>query len=370
MVNILHVTYDMRIGGTEMVIKNIVEGCDDTQYRMSIYCIESPLGPWGEDMKKAGLKIVNAKRKAGFDLSLIKSLRQYIIKHKIDIVHCHQYTPWVYGAFGAAFTKARVLFTEHGRFYPDSTSWKRKIINPILTLLSSNITAISKATKQALTDFEYIPEKKIQVIYNGIAPVNETEKLRNELRQSLSIDEGTILLGTVARFDPIKNHTMMIEAFDLVKQKFKNVKLVIIGDGEERANIESLIDTLSLNNDVILTGYKQDAARYIQAMDLFLLSSLSEGTSMTLLESLSLGVPCIVTDAGGNAEIIKHKEVGLVTLNNDKKSFSEAILVILSSPSMYQLMKNNCRPYFNENFHANRMNNQYSLAYDKLKNHG
>ena len=94
----------------------------------------------------------------GFDTSLIAAIRRHIKTNNIDIIHCHQYTPWVYGVLAAFGTKTKVVFTEHGRFYPDTSSRKRKLLNPLLHKLTTATTAISSATKQALVEFENIKE--------------------------------------------------------------------------------------------------------------------------------------------------------------------------------------------------------------------
>lgn len=87
MIKILHLTYDMRIGGTEMVIKNIIEGCDNKSFQMSIYCIEPTLGPWGQELKDRGLIVSSYARREGFDFTLIRTLRAYIRDNNIDIIH-------------------------------------------------------------------------------------------------------------------------------------------------------------------------------------------------------------------------------------------------------------------------------------------
>ena len=93
---VLHITFDMHIGGTEQVIKNLVEGSDKTLFEMSIFCLEQPIGPFGEMLLKQGINIQGVQRKQGFDISLIKAIRQHVIMHQIDVLHCHQYTPWVF----------------------------------------------------------------------------------------------------------------------------------------------------------------------------------------------------------------------------------------------------------------------------------
>jgi len=390
--HIMHITYDMRIGGTEMVIKNIIDGLTqpksdtnrhsrghlvgnpeslepqlkhngDESFKMSVLCIESPLGPFAEELQENGIEFFELNRQPGFDTNLIRQVRRTIKDNSVDIIHCHQYTPWVYGVIAAVFTITKVIFTEHGRFYPDSCSWKRKLINPILNLFTDQVTAISKATKQALVEFENIPEKSIDVIYNGIAPLTFNAEKAQALRQTLNIPDEHTILGTVARFDPIKNHTMMLKAFAKVLMSQPKCTLLIVGDGEERNNIEQCITELNIENNVILSGYESKPAEHIALMDVFLLSSLSEGTSMTLLEAMSIGKPCVVTNAGGNPEIIINKQNGIVTENNNADEFSHAISTLLISKEQTIKYGEQSKIMFKQLFNENIMNGKFSSLY-------
>lgn len=363
----MHITFDMRIGGTEMVIKNIIDGCDKNQFTMSVLCIESPLGPFAEDLQKDGIEFFQLNRQPGFDTQLLKDIRKIIKKNKIEILHCHQYTPWVYGVIAATLTNTKVIFTEHGRFYPDSSTWKRKLINPVLNLLTDNVTVISKATKQALIDFENIPASSIDVIYNGITPLTINQNEVTLLRTELDIPENHTVLGTIARFDPIKNHTMMLKAFSVLLEQAPNTTLIIVGDGEERDNIEACIDELNISNNVILAGYQTKPQTYLALMDIYLLSSLSEGTSMTLLEAMSLYKPCVVTDAGGNPEIVLHAQTGFVTKNDCFSSFCQGIEQYLSlAPPEKKKLQNNTKLRFEKNFNVSSMASNYSKIYTHL----
>ena len=363
----MHITYDMRIGGTEMVVKNLIEGFDDPAFKMSIFCIEAPLGPWGEDLANAGIPITTVARQPGFDRGLIKAIRQHLREHKIDIIHCHQYTPWVYGVLAAAGLKTKVIFTEHGRFYPDFGTWKRKLINPMLAWLTDATTAISSATKQALVTHENLSARNIEVIYNGIKAVDPVpEETQQALKAELGIAASQTVFGTIARFDPIKNHLMMLRAFNNVLNAGKDAKLVIVGDGEMRADIETLIKELGISDHVILTGYQPQPARYLSIMDIFLLSSFSEGTSMTLLEAMSLGKPCVVTDAGGNAEVITNNEIGLVVANNDKSAFAKAMLQLNSDNALYNQFSEAAHLRFEKNFSVESMCTAFQAIYKRL----
>ena len=361
---VMHVTFDMRIGGTEMVIKNIIEGNSDANIEMSIYCIEAPLGPWGKDLKASGTPIAVEERQPGFDRSLINKIRKHIKDNDIDILHCHQYTPWVYGTLAAAFTKTKVIFTEHGRFYPDSSSWKRRLFNPLLLLLTSDITAISEATKRALYEYEGISLNKVKLVYNGIAPISCSEHERHEALECLGLSEKPLVFGTIARFDPIKNHSMMLRAFKKALSQMPGAILIMVGDGEERGNVDFLIEKLHLQDNVLLTGYQSNPAKYLALMDVFLLSSLSEGTSMTLLEAMSIGKPCIVTDAGGNGEIIENGVNGFVVENDNAELFANAMVDMSKTDKLknYQL---NAKDRFEKLFSINRMLNEYKKIWKK-----
>ena len=360
--NILHVTYDMRIGGTEMVIKNIIEGSDNSVC-MSIFCIEEPLGPWGQDLQQSGIAVSTFARKDGFDTSLISAIRKHVKQHNIDIVHCHQYTPWVYGTLAVIGLSTKVIFTEHGRFYPDSSSWKRQFVNPLLAMMTHKLTAISEATKQALVNYEFLKADKIDVIYNGIKGLEFNESAALDIKTKLNIQTDDIVFGTIARLDPIKNHHMMLKAFAEVSKKNPKTKLIIVGDGELMPALKSLIQTLDIEDSVILTGYIPYPKDYLAIFDIFLLSSLSEGTSMTLLEAMSLAKPCIVTDAGGNKEIVTHGETGLVTDNDNMFQFAEAMLAFANDQSTRQKYGHNARAVFDEKFDVRHLSAAYADIY-------
>lgn len=359
---VMHVTYDMRIGGTEMVIKNIVERMHGEQLQHCIACIESPIGPWGGKLEASGIAIYKLDRNPGFDLSIIKQLRQLIKTHNIDVLHCHQYTPWTYGVLASIGLGINVIFTEHGRFYPDTSSWKRRFINPVLAFCTSQITAISHATKQALVDFEYLPAERIEVIYNGIASLTAEEHEVAKLKQQWQA-ENKFIFGTIARLDPIKNQTLMLKAFASVCEKHENAILVVVGDGELMPTLQSLATELNISDKVVFTGYQPVPNNYLAAFDVFLLSSLSEGTSMTLLEAMSLGKPCVVTDAGGNAEVIKHNVTGLVSNNDEQEEFAHNMEHLLLNKDVLRQFQQNCLEQFNLRFEADKMCQQYITTY-------
>ena len=364
---VLHVTFDMRIGGTEQVIRNLIEASDQSRLDMSIFCIEEPIGPFGTMLQEKGISITSTSRRPGLDLRVIRRLRRHIRQHDIDVVHCHQYTPWVYGTLASLGLGRQVIFTEHGRFYPDRSSWKRRFINPLLARLTARVTAISEATRQALVDYEFIPARRIEVIYNGIAALPDEPEAAAQARAQYGIPANAVVLGTIARFDPIKNHPMMLRAFAAALAAHPQAQLLLVGDGEERPRLEALIQALGIEGSVTLTGYVPRPAALLAAMDIFLLPSFSEGTSMTLLEAMSLGKPCVVTKVGGNPEIVQHNETGLVTENDNLEQLTDAMKTLIASDDMRERFTQNARQRFADNYTSQAMAVAYQALYEGIQ---
>lgn len=359
---VLHITYDMGIGGTEQVINQLVRGMDKIEVEHRICCIEGSVGAIGQALQQQGFAIDILSRQPGFDWALIKGIRKLIKAHRIDIVHCHQYTPWVYGWFAALGTKARVIFTEHGRFYPDRYRYKAWLLNKLMAATTYKITAISKATATALERYEFISADKIEVVYNGIEPLVSAKDGIEKARQELGIQPEQQIIGTVARLDPIKNQTLLIKAFAQLTTEFPDLVLLIVGDGPERHDLEKLADSVGLKNNVIFAGFKSPPTDYMALMELFLLPSLSEGTSMTLLEAMSLGIPCLVSGVGGNPEVIHRPELGEVFALTNPQALAAIIQrwLIKDSASQSKLQR---QQIFQQTFSVEVMSQHYQRYY-------
>jgi len=362
-VKILHVTFNMGIGGTEQVIRQIIENSDAGRFVHEVLCIDGSIGPLGQVLIEKGIHVEKAMRQPGTDFKLLLHIWKLIKRRKIDVIHCHQYTPYFYGVVSAFGTSASVIFTEHGRFYPDRHNFKRRIVNPILAFGTSYITAISKSTRDAVAKYEYMPRNKIQVIYNGIKEISLDEALQDKLLSRLGLSPDYRYIGTISRLEPIKNQKMMINAFFEVKKKIPKVRLVIIGDGAKMQELKKLAESLDLQEDVIFTGFINDPQIYIQLFELFLLSSFSEGTSMTVLEAMSLSKPCVVTDVGGNPEVVENERTGMISPSDDVDSFSKGIIKLLMDDIKRSAFGSAAKEKYLKEFTVDRMVESYYLLY-------
>ncbi|GGY80165.1 hypothetical protein GCM10007071_29360 [Marinobacter zhanjiangensis] len=228
--------------------------------------------------------------------------------------------------------------------------------------------AISKATREALSRYEFIPRRKIGVIYNGIRGLDRDEAAASATRQALRIPDAAFIMGTVARLDPVKNQGMMLEAFSNVLQQNPNVWLLIVGDGPERERLESQADDLNISHRVIFTGFQKKPENYLNVMDLFLLSSHTEGTSMTLLEAMSMGVPIVATAVGGTPELVRDRQNGRLSNAGDRKAFGAVLSEIAGeSRQSLKLMADNGQRNFEKCFSIRKMVSEYGKVYSRLK---
>ena len=219
----------------------------------------------------------------------------------------------------------RVIFTEHGRFHPDRHSWKRRLLNPALARATDEIVAISDATRDALVHHEWLPRRRIRLIYNGVTPPVRKARACPSVRERLGIDGAALVLGTISRLDPIKNQAMMLDALAAVRRRHPDCVLILAGDGPERDALERRVVELELDGAVFFTGFVSDIAAHLDAIDVFLLTSWSEGTSMTLLEAMSFGKPVVATRVGGNVEILEEGRSALLIDAGDVPALSAAV---------------------------------------------
>lgn len=362
--NILHIIHSLDVGGAEKIVVDFAEETNPDLFNVSICCLDK-IGTLGEELKSKGYRVISMGRTPGVDWRLIMSLWKFLRENKIDIIHAHQYSSFFYAALAKNFSKRPcIIFTEHGRFYPDRKRIKRIIFDPILSGFASEIVSISAATKEAMVKYDNFPRKKIKIIYNGVKfRTNSID--RAQKRQELDISTEDFVLVTAARLDSIKNHGMMIRTMKRISESIPRCKLIIAGDGPEYAGLSEEIDSSGLSDSVILLGFRDDIAEIFSASDVFLLSSVSEGTSVTLLEAMHAGLPAVVTNVGGNPEVLTDGETGFLVESDDDKAMAHKIIALYKDRNMAHQMGGRAKERAGKLFSLNNMINQYEEMYKR-----
>ncbi len=269
--------------------------------------------------------------------ALLWRLARQIRSRRLDVLHAHQYTPFFYGALAAklAGVGTRVILTEHGRHFPDVVSARRRWVNRlVLSRLADRITAVCAFSAEGLSECDGFPLNRIEVIRNGVdldryRPSGSREALRRAL--GLSVDRRYI--ATIARFHPVKDHRTLLHAFAHVCPTADDVDLLLVGDGPLRGELTLLARSLGIGERVQFLGVRDDVPDILAAVDLFALSSLSEAASITLLEAMAAGVPVVVTDVGGNPEIVRQGIDGVLTPRGDAVAMATAMRRLLEDQS-------------------------------------
>jgi len=339
---LLHIIPSMNIGGREKVVLDLAEHIDKSQLDVEIACL-GPKGAFYEKFKRLGVNLHFFNKHPGFDIRLFGLLKRFLTSEKYQVVNCHNPGALIYGAVGAMLAGiSTVINTEHG--YGTEIS-RRKIL--METLLRNRITAtvaVSKDLKNKLGSHYLANPEKIVTIHNGI-PCDTKQPTVDKavVKRCLGIEPDDYVVGTVGRLEPVKDQKTLLEAFSILHRKKTNTRLMIVGDGKERQNLQRTADRLNLNDSIVFTGERNDVDHLLRGMDVFVLPSLSEGISITLLEAMREEVPVIATSVGGNVEVVEDNTSGFLVLPGSPDTIAERLLLLLSNRKVADSMRKNAK---------------------------
>jgi len=339
---IAHVLHQLYLAGAEVLARDLSRKLRG-RYDFIFICLDR-VGPMGQQLRDEGFEVIDCQRQPGVDWDVAKTIQRLSRERRIDLLHAHQYTPFFYASMSRGMTRfnARppVIFTEHGRHYPDLRSVKRVWANR-LTLLRKHdrVTAVGEFVKRALVTKEGLSANRIEVIRNGIAPEDfdpgpDADQTRQAVRAELSIPESATVLLQVARFHPVKDHETALRAFAAAHQQHPDSVMVFAGDGDKRSAMETLAGDLNIAPAVRFLGVRDDVHRLMPAADVFVLSSVSEGISVTLLEAMAARIPIVATDVGGNPEVVEHDATGLLSPRQDHEAMAKHMARLMGNATL------------------------------------
>lgn len=334
---VCQVLHAMSVGGAEVLAKQFAERSAGVV--QTVFACLDDLGELGEDLRAQGVPVKVLGRRPGFDWRLVRRLVRFFVDHHVAVIHAHQYGPFFYAAM-ARLPRRRppIIFTEHGRDYPDYRRPKRVLANRLLLRRHDRVVAVGQQVKQALVDNEGIAERRIEVIYNGIplAQFAADPERRRQARSALGLDNQTFAIVQVARLNPLKDHVTAVAMMSRLVQRHPNARLLLVGEGEQRGVIETAIAEAGLQSSIRLYGNRSDVATFLQAADAFLLTSVSEGIPLTLIEAMAAGVPCVATRVGGIPEVIVDGQSGLLAAAQSPDQLTDCLQRLISNERQRQ----------------------------------
>jgi glycosyltransferase involved in cell wall biosynthesis len=348
---ILHVIDALNIGGAQELLVLLADKTPKSAYQ-SLVCVIQPDLTLKSRIESRGASVFcfnrsrpSIFRPGNFILYFYSNIRDIISicrQHRVDVVHCHlsdaEFTGilagWLYGA-------RRIISTVH---YPallperksgDIRNYLRIAATRLLYRLANAVVAVSDDVAQQLKNVFRLSPSKIKVIINGIDVEAIHRTLPNpEHLSSLCALPGQRLITSVGRLMPPKGHGYLIAAMPHLIHQVDNVKLLLAGDGDLKESLEQLSLDLKVRDVISFLGSRSDVPDILALSDVFVLPSISEGTSMALLEAMAGSKPIVATDIPGNRDVLKHEHNCLLVPPCNPEKLAEAISFLLNHPQI------------------------------------
>jgi glycosyltransferase involved in cell wall biosynthesis len=337
-------------------------------FRFFFVCLDE-LGSLGQQLREEGFPVWLLQREPGLDFACPWRLAKLLRRERVDLVHAHQYTPFFYGMTARILCRRPpVLFTEHGRWYPDFPRRKRIFANRLLLERRDRVVGVGQSVRKALIDNEGFPSHRVEVIYNGVnlAPFAQAVPERSAVRAELGIDQGEWLVLQVARLDALKDHATAVRTLARVIGHGIRAQLVLVGEGPEHTKIRQVAQQHNLERQVRFLGLRTDIPRLLSAADLCLLTSVSEGIPLTLIEAMAVGLPVVSTRVGGVQEVIEDGKTGLLAPRGDDAALAERVLHVVHNPSLRRQMGELGRERAQALFSDQQMHDRYFRLYCEM----
>jgi glycosyltransferase involved in cell wall biosynthesis len=324
---ILHIIYNLGVGGTEKMLLNTLPLLSDFQH---LVCVINSVNPSvSGEFKAKGIMVVRLKG------AKIFHFRKIIKEEKPDLMMTYLIYADLFGRlFGRLFGVKKIV-TSIRSTYGESKYKFWLALEKLTSSMVDKYIAVSETAKTVYQKELGIPPEKIEVIYNAVdIPKFNIEIDRNRKRKELGIPEENFVLGAIGKWRPEKGQIYLIWALPEILKKFPQTTLVLVGGGENRKKLSELAKSTGVEKNVLLLDERGDIPEILKTFDIFLNPSLYEGLSNSILEAMAAQVPIVASDIPSNTEIIENKKSGLLVPVMDGREIAEAVIEILSNPDL------------------------------------
>lgn len=336
---IVHCVSLLRVGGMEQVVKSLVTR-PHAGTRQSV-CVLRKTGVFSEEIASAGVSVY-ADHLAGeaTRFSGVRALLAAARREKAQVLHCHDLFAWRTAVLARMATGGRlkVVFTKHGHF--EHMGLPLRIMVKTLAALTSRIVAVSEDIRHEFEIRLGIGARKVDVITNGI----DTSRFRiplgqEEARRRLGLAPDSFVAGSVTRFFPVKNIEMQVDMVERLSMRLPRLRYVLVAPPSERGErIIADARRRKLDDRILFLGRRQDIPEILRAMDVFVLTSHSEGTSMALLEAMASGCPAVVSRVGGNVLLVEDGANGFLFEPGDIEGLCRKVTELHDDPGLRELL--------------------------------
>ncbi|MFH1502100.1 MAG: glycosyltransferase [Candidatus Eisenbacteria bacterium] len=314
---------------------------------------------------ESGIETFAVATRSELNPAAVAKLSSFVVRRKVDIVHAHRAHAHSLGLLTAMLTHRPFVVARRVSFAPkDNLGSRLKYGSRFVT----RIVAVSQGVKDVLVDYG-VPEGKVVVIYSGSDPsVYRSDLDGSAVRSEFGIPADAPLVGKVANYyHGWKGHDTFLTAAASVVSEIPAVRFLLAGQRTDGEKMEALVEGLGLGDSVILAGYRPDVPEVLAALDVSVnCPRAGEGLSGAVRESLAAGKPVVATDVGGNRELVRDGETGLLIPPDDPDALAGAILRLIRDPAFARTLAERGSAFVRENLTVDRMVDETARLYEEI----
>jgi len=351
---ICHVSMTLLTGGLERLLVEFARHHDAQRFDLRFVTL-AELGPPADELRQMGFSVESVGLPRRGKLAALRSLRSRLQRDRVDIVHTHNTYAHFYGTVAASWAGVpHVINSQHGRGCGPRA--KDKLLFRLANLKASRVIGVSEDAAALCRGEDPWAASKTKVIWNGI----DTSRFvyRGPAQAPVAI--------SVARLSPEKDFPTLLQAVAIVVCEVPDFKLLMIGNGAERAQLEALTQTLGIGPNVEFLGERSDVPELLARAGFFVSSSKSEGISLTILEAMAVGLPVVTTRVGGNPEIVIEGQTGHLVPDQNPGALAAAMLQMLAHREAWPAMGERGRQRVEQQFEIRTMIRQYEALYTEV----
>lgn len=371
---ILLYTDTPQTGGAELQMFLLAKFLDKEQFTPIIACGKYPrLDKWCESLRKEDIKVIRMDVKHKHDPRHYFLLKKILKEQQIDILHLNLWNPascrYAYAA--GAHTKTKMIVAEHDPFplSPIKNIFKKHWLKKV-----AKIVTISKENQKLIKALYPTQSHKVELIYNGIDTTwwqsqllrFNIDDIKHIKKDVFHAHEDTFVIISIAELHERKGLKYLVDAIPKVVEKYPNVKLVIAGEGKDRANLERQIKKLDIEHHVTLLGRKKDISKLLKSSNVFVLPSRREAFGLVNLEAMITPLPVIASKVGGIKEIIVDGETGILVPPENSESITKALLLLIEHPKIRKTLAEAGEKRAEQIFDAKHMAANFEKLYGEL----
>ncbi len=370
---VAHIVYAFRTGGMENGMVNIINRFPPARYRHVIICL-TEADDFADRFTAPDVRIFSLHKRPGHEPGVYWRLWKLLRELRPAIVHTRNLAALEMQAVTLPLFGVRRIHGEHGRdiYDLDGSNRKYRLMRRALNPFIHRYIAVSRDLQEWLILGIGIAERRVAQIYNGVDQQRFLSRpdARPALEPADFLPENAVLLGTVGRLAEVKDQQTLLRAVQLLlahqPELRKRVRVVLVGDGPLFADLRQLAVTLDIDDLVWMPGDRSDIPELLSMLDIFVLPSLAEGISNTVLEAMASGLPVVATRTGGNPELVEGGRNGYLVPVADPAALADILAKMIADPSATRRMGAEGRRFVDEKFNWDRTVRQYLSIYDEV----